>query len=145
MKRLLLFAPFLIAAKPANTDYLAAGRWQSIFQIESSSTDIKKHHDKSKPVYQTRCVKEADSAPMTFFSYSADRECKVDSLKAKKGKVTLSVLCTPSDVPPSIIEAKGRYDQHHYSLAFSMHDSKVAVKGHITGDYKGECNTFDIF
>lgn len=60
MKRLLLFAPFLLAAHAADSDHLAEGQWESLFQIESSSTDGKKQHQQTAPIYPpSRCVKGA--------------------------------------------------------------------------------------
>lgn len=144
MKRLLLFAPFLLAARAADSDHLAEGQWESLFQIESSSTDGKKQHQQTAPIYPpSRCVKGGETAPMAFFSHPEDPDCKTVSLKAEKGKIRLTRLCQSASNPMATIEAKGHYDPHHYSMTFLMWNMfdgvKIAVKGHITGSHQGLC------
>lgn len=111
------FCAFLLAARAADSDHLAEGQWESLFQIESSSTDGKKQYQQTAPIYPpSRCVKGGESTPMVFFSHPEDPECKTVSLKAEKGKIRLTRLCHSASNPMATIGAKS----HHASLFYDL-------------------------
>ncbi|MCA1956876.1 DUF3617 family protein [Zymomonas sp.] len=148
MKRLLLFTPFLLAAKSAHNDFLEEGRWESVFQVETATIDGKKSNKPAAPIYQpSRCIQQAETAPMTFFTYSDSQDCKTTAVKAEKGKVTLSRICHPPAMPTAYFTAKGHYDSHHYWLNFVMWNKfdggKMALKGHIKGSYQDLCSAHE--
>lgn len=144
MKRLLLFTPFLLAAKTADSDYLAEGRWESVFQVETAIIDGKKDHKANPPLTQPpRCIRGAETVPMDFFSHPDSQDCRITDLEAKKGKVTLSSICHSPTNPTVHFTATGHYDAHHYRLNFLMWNMfdgvKIAVQGHIDGSHQGAC------
>ncbi|AAV89872.1 uncharacterized protein ZMO1_ZMO1248 [Zymomonas mobilis subsp. mobilis ZM4 = ATCC 31821] len=149
MKRLWLLSwPLLLAAAPADNDYLAAGQWQSSIQIEGASLDGKELPVKERPTLQPpRCVKNTENKPMTFFAYSEDPECQTLSLNAGKGQVTMSGVCQKNGKNLTTIEAKGDYHLRDYSMAYIMRSEenghKLEVRGHMSGHSIGLCPAKD--
>ncbi|MFT8737192.1 MAG: DUF3617 domain-containing protein [Zymomonas mobilis] len=146
MKRLwLLSCPLLLAAAPsADTDYLAAGQWQSSIHIEAASVDGKALPVVERPVLQQpRCVKNTENKPMAFFAYSEDPECQTLSLNAGKGQVTMSGVCQKNGTHLTTIQARGSYHLRDYSMAYVMQSNengqKLEIRGHMDGHYVGLC------
>ncbi|AEI36971.1 MAG: DUF3617 family protein [Zymomonas mobilis subsp. pomaceae] len=149
MKRLWLLSwPLLLAAAPADSDYLAAGQWQSSIDIETVTLDGKLLPDKKPATLQpVRCVKNTENKPMTFFAYSDDPECQIISLVAGKGHVAMKGVCSRNGKNLTGIETDGSYHLRDYDMAYILHNDEsghnMEIKGHMTGHYLGLCPASD--